>query len=231
MRILIVEDEPLVRERLQRLCRELLGPAAHVTAEGTLADADETLRARPLDVLLLDLNLDGEDGFSLLRTAVASAFHTIVVSAHAERAVQAFALGVLDFVPKPFTRERLAQALARAQGVAGDEGRAMRFLGVWRTRGVGLVPVDEVCWIRADGDYSQLRLASGRYELHDKSLDRLSALLPVAFVRCHRSYLVNLAHVDRLVRERGSRYALALKDGTQLPVGRSRVGALRERLG
>ncbi|MCU0636583.1 MAG: DNA-binding response regulator, partial [Gemmatimonadaceae bacterium] len=102
---------------------------------------------------------------------MASAFHTVVVSAHTERALEAFALGVLDFVPKPFARERLGQALERARDASVAGGRATRYLGVWRPHGVALVSVEEVCWIRVDGDYSELRLANGRTALHDKSLD------------------------------------------------------------
>lgn len=228
-RLLIVEDEPLVRQRLERLCRTILGPGARILATSGLDDAEATLRTRPIDVLLLDLNLGGDDGFRLLRHAAACAFHTIVVSAHTDRALEAFAHGVVDFVPKPFTEERLAQALDRARG-RGAAARLLRHLAVWRARGVGLVAVADVCSIEADGDYSALRLVGGRRELHDKSLDRLEALLPATFVRVHRSHLVNLDHADRLVVASGSRYHLRMRDGREVPVGRSRVETLRARL-
>lgn len=230
MRLLIVEDEPLVRERLQRMCREVLGPAARIAATHGVDDAAELLRARPIDVLLLDLNLAGEDGFHLLRRAVASAFHTIVVSAHAERALEAFELGVVDFVPKPFSRERLAMALDRVRLPDGTP-RQTRYLGVWRAHGVGLVPVADVCWLQATGDYTAVRLVNGRRELHDKPLHRLAELLPDGFVRCHRSYLVNLDYAERFAVSSGSRYALVLRDGTRIPVGRSHVETVRGRMG
>lgn len=227
MRVLIVEDEPLVRQRLLRFCAEHAGKRARFDAVATLEDASEQLQHKLYDGVMLDLNLEGEDGFALVRQAVAGAFHTIVVSAHRERALEAFELGVLDFVPKPFSRERIGQALERLF----DSGRlrpgASRYLGVWRAHGVALVELSEVQCLRADGEYSEIRLQCGRTELHDKPLSRLEQVLPSTFVRCHRSWLVNLDHVDSLVASTGSRYSLTLRDGSSVPVGRSQVGALR----
>lgn len=230
LRILVVEDEPLVQQRIVRLCRELLGPSASIDSAASLDDAEDVLRRLPIDVLLLDLNLQGEDGFSLLRRATASTFHTIVISAHADRALEAFALGVLDFLAKPFPRARLAQALERAQTASRTSGRAARQLGVWRVHGVALIPVEDIAWIQADGDYCALHLVNGRRELHDKTLDRLQQVLPAAFVRIHRSYLVNMHLADSLLVEGGGRYRLRMRGGMELPVGRSRVQSVRERL-
>jgi DNA-binding LytR/AlgR family response regulator len=228
--VLIVEDEPLVQQRIARLCRELLGPSAQIDCASSLDDADDALRKRAIDLLLLDLNLQGEDGFTLLHRAIAATFHTVVISAHADRALDAFALGVLDFLAKPFPKARLAQALERAQVASRTSGRAAQQLGVWRARGVALVPVEEIAWIQADGDYSALQLMNGRRELHDKTLDRLQQLLPAAFVRIHRSYVVNMRQADTLLVEGGGRYRLRMQGGTELPVGRSRVQSVRERL-
>lgn len=231
MRILIIEDEPLVRQRLLRLCGEHAGARARFDCAETVEQASERLDGKVYDGVLLDLSLEGEDGFDVLRQASAGAFHTVVVSAHHQRALEAFELGVLDFVAKPFTRERLGQALDRLLDIGRYRAGAARHLGVWRAHGVALVELAEVLWIRADGEHSELRLQSGRSELHDKSLQRLEAILPPDFVRCHRSYLVNLAHAATLTAHSGSRYTLTLHNGETLPVGRSVVGELRSRLG
>jgi len=228
-RLLIVEDEPLVRQRLERLCRELLGNGARIHAAASVDDATDVLRTRPIDILLLDLNLAGENGFTVMQQAAACAFHTVIISAHTDRALEAFAHGVVDFVPKPFNRERLQAALDRARGI-GAPMRALRHLGVWRGRDVQFVDVRTVCRISADGDYSLLHLADTRQLLHDKSLDRLETLLPQSFARVHRSHLVNLEYAKRLVAEAGSRYHLHLTNDSIVPVGRSRVEALRARL-
>jgi two-component system, LytTR family, response regulator LytT len=228
-RLLIVEDEPLVRQRLERLCREILGKGARIHTADCVEDAAELLRTCPIDLLVLDLNLRGKNGFAVMQQAAACAFHTIVVSAYTEQALEAFAHGVLDFVPKPFTRERLTQALDRARGLGGAT-RALRHLGVWRGGDVQFVEVTDVCCITADGDYSLLQLRDGRRLLHDKSLDRLESLLPTTFHRVHRSHLANLDYAERLDVQSGSRYTLHLRHGLVVPVGRSRVEQLRNRL-
>ncbi len=230
MRILIVEDELLVRQRLLRLCSELAGSRARFDAVADLEDAGDRLQRNVYDGLLLDLNLGGEDGFELLRRAVAGRYHCVVVSAHRERALQAFEHGVLDFVPKPFSRERLQAALARLLDVGRVRAGAARYLGIWRAHGTTVVELAHVQWIRADGDYSQLRMVDGRSELHDKPLASLGAVLPPDFVRCHRSYLVNLRQVRSLHAGSGSRYWLVLNDGSELAVGRAHVAALRAEL-
>lgn len=231
MRILIVEDEPLIRQRLMRLCGELAGTRARFDAAADLDSAGDRLQQNVYDGLLLDLNLVGENGFELLQRAVAGRYHCVVVSAHRDRAVQAFEHGVLDFVPKPFTRERLGQALERLLDAGRHRPGRARYLGIWRAQGTALVELAHVMWIRADGDYSELRLVDGRSELHDKSLTALTAMLPDDFVRCHRSYLVNMRHIRTLHSGSGSRYWVVLANGAELTVGRSYLAKLRRQLG
>jgi len=231
MRILIVEDEPLVRQRLLRLCSEQAGTRARFDAVADLESAGDRLQRSVYDGLLLDLNLGGDDGFELLRRAVAGRYQCVVVSAHRDRALQAFEHGVLDFVPKPFSRERLGQALERLLDSSGGRSGRARYLGIWRAQGTATVELSDVMWIGADGDYSQVRMRDGRSELHDKSLAALATLLPADFVRCHRSHLVNLRHVRTLHAGSGSRYWLVLSDGSELAIGRSHVAAVRSALG
>lgn len=228
MRLLIVEDEPLAARRLARLCEQQLGPGApppRVCA--SLDEARALLAERDVDVLLLDLNLSGEDGFALLAEAATGAFQTVVVSANTDQALRAFELGVLDFVPKPYTPERLALALAR---VGSRAVTPLRTLAVRKGGGVVLVPLDSVAYIQGAGDYAELVLREGGTELSEKSLERLEQLLPADFLRVHRSYLVRLTDIRELVASEGSRTAVELRDGTRLPVGRSRLSALRKRL-
>ena len=91
MHILIVEDEARIARRLERMCCAILGDsAASVTLAGTLSEAMALIINNPVDLLLLDLNLSGDDGFELLRQAVAGSFHTIIISAYKEQAITAF---------------------------------------------------------------------------------------------------------------------------------------------
>lgn len=231
MRILIVEDESLIAQRLERLTRRILGErvdALHVAA--SFAAARSRLDEHAVDLVLLDLNLDGTDGLALLRLAVAGSFHTIVVSANVDRAIDAFAHGVLDFVPKPFTEARLAQALARLTATAGLAPFATQFLAVRKTGRIELIRVEDVLYARGAGAYSELVLVNGRTELHDKSLERLQAVLPPVFERLHKSYLVRMSAIRALHAGEGSHYEAELRTGERLPVGRQRFKELKAQL-
>ena len=230
MRILIVEDEPVVARRLERLLRQEAGDEiARVTVCSDLASAQAHLAEADVDVVFLDLNLNGRDGFDLLTASVAGAFHTVVVSAHTDRALQAFEIGVLDFVGKPFGADRLRTTLERIRGVR----RAEHAAAVLAVRGVGridLIPVSEVAYVEAAGSYAELVLRDGTRRVHDKSLDRLLAVLPPAFERVHRSFLLRIDEVVRLTVRAGSRYTAVLASGEEIPVGRTRYKTLKARL-
>jgi two-component system response regulator LytT len=231
MRILIVEDEPLIGRRLERLSRKILdGRVDALRVVQTFASAQSLLSEQPFDVVFLDLNLDGADGMELLRAAVAGSFHTIVVSANVERAVDAFAHGVLDFVPKPFTEDRLAQALARVTATTVLAPFAAQFLAVRKLGRLELVRIEDVLFARGAGAYSELVLESGRVELHDKSLERLEAILPPVFVRIHKSYLVRMSAIRALHAQEGSHYEAELRTGHRLPIGRQRYKELKAQL-
>jgi DNA-binding LytR/AlgR family response regulator len=230
MHVLIVEDEPMVARRLKRLTRSIFEEDVRIEAADRLGSARDRLFEGTVDVLLLDLNLHGEDGFDLLKTSASGPFHTIVVSAYTDRAIEAFELGVLDFVGKPFGRERLAEAFRRLRRPDARSEPPAQYLAVRKGGDVVLVDVERVHYLQAAGSYSELVLRDGTTQLHDKSLSRLVALLPEDFVRIHRSYVARLSTIDRLQAHEGSRYDVVLADGTTLPVGRTRVETLRDRL-
>lgn len=232
MNVLIVEDEPLVARRLERFVRELLGTAtAQVRSAETFEEAGARIAEAPPDLLLLDLNLSGLDGMDLLRRSVAGAFHTVIVSANTDRALEAFEHGVLDFVPKPFTQERLAQALRRATDAGARADYAAKYLAVKKHGRVELITIDDVLYAEGAGAYSELVLADGRRELHDKTLEKLAAVLPPVFERIHKSYLVRMSAVKALHAHEGSAYEAELHSGVRLPVGRTRYREIRDKLG
>jgi DNA-binding LytR/AlgR family response regulator len=215
VRILIVEDEPLVAQRLERLVREVLGDElAGLHAATTIDAAIARLDKADDMVLLLDLNLGREDGFDLLRRAVAEPWSTIVVSGSTERALEAFELGVVDFVAKPFTTERLKIAFQRVRERRGNE--STRYLAVAYAGHVELVPLTDVVAIHGDDDYASVELANGQHRLHKRTLTELENLLPREFLRVHRSHIANLKHVRGLEGR-----VLKLANGTEVPVGRA----------
>lgn len=227
-RIALVEDEAVVARRLERLSRELLGDQLTSVARlSSLGEALAYVRGHTIDLLFLDLDLRGRDGFEVLAEAAAEAFPTIIVSARHELACRAFEFGVVDFVPKPYGRERLALALDRVAGRSQEWRQQLRYLAVRKGSKVVPVPLAEVVFIQASGDYSELHCLDGSTHLHHKGLSDLSRLLPDSYVRIHRSYIVDLGQVASLASRPGSRYVLTLRQGGELPVSRHRIRHLR----
>lgn len=230
VRVAVVEDETIVARRLIRLLRDLLGrKLERLDHLPTLKGALDHLREHPIDLLFLDLNVYGEDGFRLLAEAAASSFQTIVVSAHADRALEAFEYGVLDFVPKPFDEARLRQALGRFETREKGLRDRLRVLAVRRGGELRLIPIDDLLYVRGADDYAELHLKDGSAHLHDKTLAALTLLLPARFERIHRSTIVDLLEVEAFLTEPGSRYFVRLSDGTRLAVSREKARDLRSR--
>jgi two-component system, LytTR family, response regulator LytT len=230
MKVAIVEDEPAIARRIERLTRDILDDRVQsVVSFRTLEDAEEALAVSPIDVLLLDLNVSGQDGFQLLRRAVSQSFHTIVISANTDRAMEAFHLGVIDYLGKPFTRDRLSRALDRVTGAAPCTP-SPRVLAIRKREGIVLVQTADVLFAKAAGPYTELHLRNGAAELHTKSLEAMMTVLPDAFQRVHRSYIVRLSEIDRLIAREGTRYEIHLRSGQRIPVGRTRHRQLREQL-
>lgn len=224
MKVVIVEDEPLVQQRIARFTQAILADKLDkLSTFATLEDAEDYLAQAEVDVLLLDLNLQGQNGFDLLKHQVARAFHTIVISAYAEKAIDAFDYGVLDFIAKPFTQARLQKALERITDNTLRNHYGCRYLSVKKATGIDLVAIADIAYIQADGHYCQLTLKDvGAPLLHSKNIESIQALLPQQFERIHRSYLVNMNLVQRIIIESGSRYQAELKNGELLPISRGK---------
>lgn len=231
MKVLIIEDEARIAKRLERMTRRFFEQnIASVAVCDSLHKGLSYIDNHPVDLLLLDLNLNGENGFDILESVVAGSFQTIIVSAYTDKAIMAFTYGVLDFVPKPFNEERLALAFKRMTAGVKKPENNMQYLAVKKAGGIRLIALHELRYIKGAGIYSELYLQNGQQELHDKSLETLEQLLPGNFERIHKSYLVSLEQAERIVIEPGSRYSLLLTTGEMLPIGRSRYKALKKKM-
>ncbi|MBU3004730.1 LytR/AlgR family response regulator transcription factor [Paraglaciecola arctica] len=225
--IVIVEDEYMVAKRLKRFVEQAFSqqPIKIKTCH-SLDDAADYLAEHPIDLLFLDLNLQGQDGFTLLKQQLSQSFHTIVVSANSDRAIEAFEIGVLDFVAKPFTQERIQKAADRLQQQQGQS----KYLTYKRLGKIQLLAISEVLYLKADGHYCEVYQQNQQSFLHDKSLDKLLNLLPDDFIRIHRSYAVSVAAIQSIEAEEGSKYWLTLTSGVRLPLGRTKVRDVKARL-
>lgn len=196
-----------------------------------LPEALPYIQNSALDLVLLDLNLNGDNGFDLLKTAVSGSFHTIVISAYKDQALTAYEYGVLDFVPKPFNRGRLEQALHRTLTKEKTTKNAIKLLAVKKRKRIQLIPIETILYIKGAGAYTELFLANGNKELHDKSLEKLEHLLGPTFERVHKSYLVKMSEVREIVVKSGSKYMAELKNGERIPIGRTKYKDLKAKWG
>jgi DNA-binding LytR/AlgR family response regulator len=232
MRILIVEDERPTAEDIRALARMILkADATSIHIETTLDGALSHLRQKPIDVLLLDLNLNARDGFEILKRAVSGSFHTIVISANINRAIEAYEYGVLDFIPKPYTIERLKTAFQRLRSTHAADGHAIRYLSVKSGHEIQLVQLEDIRYFKSANVYTELHLENGRIAIYDKSLKQLGPLLPAHFRRIHKSYIVDGEAIKSIQMPGGGQYRVILKSGDILPVSRQKIQELRKILG
>ena len=233
LRAVIVEDEPLA---LARLCRLLHHHEdVHVVGEaGNAEDAMTLIQTYQPELLFLDIEMPRANGFELLHALERQPRPVVIfTTAHPEFAHQAFEVNAADYLVKPFDDERLTRAMERArrflaapQPAAVPHARPRERYAV-RVRGeIVLVNVADVEWVSAEGNYARLHAGEKSYLIRD-SMQRLEETLePTLFARVHRSAIVNLNRVKKLVLDRDGSYEIVLASGATVPVGatyRSRV--------
>ncbi len=234
MRILIVEDVAPIANRLLRLTKEALkNDPIEVVLAHSLTSASVILESQPFDLLLLDLNLQGKDGFKLLQQVVSEPFHTIIVSAYADKAITAFEYGVIDFVAKPFTEERLALALHRFQCIyeKGDsyhpekpllkDLKTTNYLSIRESDSTQLISTSQISHVNGAGNYTEIHLENGETFIHSKSIGNIEAILPDSFVRPHKSHIVREDLITKISVIGDHKYAITLSNGHTIPISRN----------
>ena len=231
MKILIAEDEPVIARRIERFIREILGERiTRIKKCATFEECKSYLMVHPIDLLFLDLNLKGEDGFNLLEGVQSGSFYTVIISAYSERAIQAFDYSVIDFIEKPFSKERLKKTFEKLNHFDAKHNFTSKFLSLKGGGEIKLIEVSQIIYIKGAGVYSEIFLTEGRKELHNQNLEKIDLLLPPNFTRIHKSYIVNFYFVQNIISHGGSKYSLILKTGVELPVSRNRYQDLKEML-
>jgi two-component system, LytTR family, response regulator len=240
VKVLIVDDEAPARA----LVRELLLAHDDVEVVGEAKDGLEAVRqARDLkpDLIFLDVEmpkLSGVEALEIMEPAVA----VIFVTAYDEYAVKAFEVNAVDYLLKPLSASRFADALARARGRLGTTGstvateiaRAIRPPGTFLNRivvrdgaRVELIAVGDLDYAKGQADYIELFVGS-RSLLKQQTLQSLEESLdPQRFVRIHRSYIVNLSRVRRVEPYTESSKVVVLDGGRKLPLSRAGEARLK----
>ncbi len=245
-RILIADDESLARQRLTRYVRAFDPALLIETAESGL-HAVELIGAFRPDVILLDMEMPGLNGFEVLQQCAERPFRVIFQTAYDQFAIRAFEECACDYLLKPFTAARLQQALARAFAQQADEARLRlleaqlaprhgylrRFTVKLGTRLQLVEELDVLCFISRD-HYTCVHFndAAGLHEgIVDLSLARLLERLdPAVFRQLHRNNIARLSVITALARSRTGEWQVELAGGLKLPVSRRQQAALRELL-
>ncbi len=238
--LLIVDDEPLAREGLRMLLAEDPDVGAiHEAKDGRQAVA--ALRKTRPDLVFLDVQMPEMDGFSVVREVGPERMPAVVfVTAHDKYAMQAFEVNAIDYLLKPVTRERFAQALARAktrlQAQPTEEAsrqilslletlaaptRALKRLAVRTAGKTTFVDIEDIDWIEAAENYVKLHVGRASHLVHvamntlEKSLD------PQTFLRIHRSIIINVGRVEELEPVAHGEYVVTLPQGVRVRSGRT----------
>lgn len=255
LRILIVDDEPLARQRLLDLLEDRKG--VEVVGQATSGrEAIQAIRTLQPDLVFLDVQMPGITGLDVVREIGPEQMpFTIFVTAYDQYALKAFEVAALDYLLKPFDDERFEQAMERARRLlklkevealrdrllqllqadqVSTEAKPSRYLeriAVEMRGQVRVIPVRQIDYITASGPYAELHVGDQVYVIREQMQALEERLDPDRFIRIHRSAIVRIDLIDVLLRSAGGRYAVRLKNGVRLKVSRSRREALERRLG
>ena len=254
LRVLIVDDEPLARQRLEDLLRR--EPRMEIVGRiDNGPDAVDAIRSLKPDLVFLDVQMPGKTGLDVVAEIGVDAMPpTIFVTAYHQHALKAFELAAVDYLVKPFDDERFIQALRRAeklidlQQVEEMTERLRSLLGgrsgstpaptkseyaeriAVESRGqVRVISVEKIDYITASGPYAELHVGDKVYAIRER-MQALEDRLDPRFFRIHRSAIVRLDRIDAMLHSGGGEYSVRLKNGTELSVSRHRRDELAERL-
>jgi DNA-binding LytR/AlgR family response regulator len=235
LRVLAVDDEPPALDELAYLLRADPRIARlHTAADAT--DALRILRDHEVDAVFLDIRMPGLDGLELARVLrrFARPPAVVFVTAYDDAAVDAFDLGVVDYVRKPIRADRLAESVRRVVArlvlpvapsatTSEDVSIPVELAGVTK-----MLPRSAVRWIEAQGDYARLHTSGGSHLVRVPLATLAERWADAGFVRIHRSYLVQIRLIGEL-RLTNTGYVVIV-DGAELPVSRRHTRELKDRL-
>jgi len=226
-KVLIADDEPAAR----RGVRQLLAAFPEFSVAGECRNGAEVLSAldsSQADVVFLDIQMPGIDGFEVIKRRTAERMPAVVfLTAFDQFAIRAFEAEALDYLVKPVSQTRFAATINRLKRRlrSPDTSRRDESIVVTTTRGATVLQVNEIDWIEAAGNYVQLWIGKRSY-FHRESLQTLEDRVNKnGFIRAHRRALVRLDGVKELTRTREGALAAILSSGARIPISRRRSAA------
>ena len=249
-RVIVADDEPLARERLRMLLTAEPGVELVAECENGTAAIEAIQRLHP-DLVFLDVQMPGATGFEVIDAVGAGRMPPVVfVTAYDQYALRAFDVRALDYLLKPFDRERFQQALARArqqvhqdapgelerrllalmQDLKGPHHHVDRFVVKSGGR-VYFVRADEIDWIESAGNYVKLHAGNETHLMRETMTAVETQLDKERFFRIHRCYIVNIERVRELQPSFNGEYVVFLTTGARLTLSRGYRDKVQQRLG
>jgi two-component system, LytTR family, response regulator len=230
LRAIIADDEPLARQALRRFLNA--EPDVDIVAEAEdVPSLKSLLKSHTPDLLLLDITMPGGRGLDVL-PFLDGATSVVFTTAHAEHAAAAFDVDAVDYLVKPFGGDRVRDALARVRRRrAAAQSHAATQLKVLIVR-IGQVlypvPVESIWRFEGCDDFVRVVTAEKQW-LHGVTLQAIATQLdPATFLRVHRSHVINLTKIARIVQSDERRLAVQFEDGSRVVCSRAGSSALRQ---
>ncbi|EPG67266.1 LytR/AlgR family response regulator transcription factor [Leptospira wolffii] len=231
VRAILVEDDKLMARTIQHYCKEAFGKdLVSLKTFDELTPAIYCIQENPIDLLLLDINLKGQSGYEILKLPEKDSFYTIVISSDKQNAVSAFDFGVLDFVAKPFTRERFLAAIDRMKRASQTDSLRRNSISLKKDGMLEVIRFQDILYLEAAGNFTEIHLKSGRKELVRKTMEAVLAELNSDFFRSHRSFIINLSEVKKILHTKGNNFKVQLGESTEVALSRTRYNLLRKML-
>ena len=229
---LIVDDERRAREVVREIIKLYCPEITSVSEAASVSAALEAIHSESPDLLFLDIQLNKETGFDVVRQLRGKKPGVIFVTAYEEYAVQAFKVSALDYLLKPIDPDEFSQAVKRALQQKGEDrllermeevmksldsvSQAPKKITLKTTDSIHIISVSDIVFCEADRNYTVFHMITGEKIMVSKAIGEYEELLPQrAFLRVHQSFLVNTEHIRRFDRETGM---LIVANDKEVPV-------------
>ncbi len=242
LRTIIIDDEAHMRQTLEKLVKQFCPNVKLVaTAEGVNKGIEAIKKYHP-DLILLDIKMNDGTGFDLLKKLEPVDFKVIFITAYDQYAIKAFKFSALDYLLKPVDPDELAESVNKAEKVIMKElqtqlgalennmqtdNSSLKKIVLKTFDNIHLVKIRDIIYCESDGSYTAIYLSSGKKIIVSNTLKDYDEMLSeYGFFRAHKSYLINLIHIDRFEKADGG--TIVLNNECRLPVASRKKDQLLE---
>jgi len=239
MRYLVVDDELHARQNLIRKLSDISSDLVLVGEASNVDEAATLLENQPVDLLFLDIEMPGADGFSLLDRFPSPTFYVIFVTAYNEFVLRALDYFTIGYITKPIDTSALSNAVQKAielrnvseqkiaETIESIRSTKVTTVVIPSSKGLEVIASHNVILMEAEDGYTKIRMVGEAYKVSTKRLKEYETMLAEnGFVRVHRSFLINIDHLVSFSKQG----IILLSDGSQIMINKNKRKAVREQL-